>query len=100
MSPNLSVLEMARLARTMAWNWAAVGLFHGGAKAGISGDRNAPNKGAVLRAFARALTNEVPTEYVFGLDMGLTDKDAAIFIDGLRDRGAAVGLLRRTRWTP
>jgi glutamate dehydrogenase (NAD(P)+) len=90
MSPNLSVTEVARLARTMTWKWAAVDLFHGGAKAGILGDPNAPNKEEVLRASA----NEVPTEYVFGLDMGLTEQDAAIFADELRDRGAAVGLPR------
>lgn len=94
MSPTLSVREVARLARTMTWKWAAVDLFHGGAKAGILGDPNAPNKEEVLRAFARALANEVPSEYVFGLDMGLTEKDAAIFVDELGDRGAAVGLPR------
>lgn len=94
MSPNLSVMEVARLARTMTWKWAAVDLFHGGAKAGILGDPDAPNKEGVLRAFARALVNEVPAEYVFGLDMGLSEKDAAIFIDELGDRGAAVGLPR------
>lgn len=92
MAPNLSVGEVARLARTMTWKWAAVDLFHGGAKAGILGDPAAPNKEEVLRAFARALANEVPAEYVFGLDMGLVEKDAAIFVDELGDRGAAVGL--------
>jgi glutamate dehydrogenase (NAD(P)+) len=94
MSPHLSVFEVARLARTMTWKWAGVDLFHGGAKAGILGDPTAPNKEEVLRAFARALSNEVPTEYVFGLDMGLTEKDAAIIVDELGDRGAAVGLPR------
>lgn len=94
MSPSLSVHEVARLARTMTWKWAAVDLFHGGAKAGILGDPHAPNKEGILRAFARALSNEVPAEYVFGLDMGLTEQDAAIFIDELGDRGAAVGLPR------
>ena len=94
MSPDLGVVEVARLARTMTWKWAAVDLFHGGAKAGIVGDPDAANKEAVLRAFARALHNEVPAEYVFGLDMGLTEDDAAIFVDELGDRGAAVGLPR------
>ena len=92
MSPTLSVVEVARLARTMTWKWAAADLFHGGAKAGILGDPNAPNKEEVLRAFARALADEVPREYVFGLDMGLAEADAAIFLDELGDRGAAVGL--------
>ena len=45
----------------------------------------------MLRAFVRALSNEVPKEYVFGLDMGLDERDAAIVQDELRDRGAAVG---------
>jgi glutamate dehydrogenase (NAD(P)+) len=94
MSPDLSVHEVARLARTMTWKWAAADLFHGGAKAGILGDPQAPNKEQILRAFARALANEVPQEYVFGLDMGLTERDAAIFVDELGDRGAAVGLPR------
>lgn len=92
MSPTLRVSEVARLARTMTWKWAAVDLFHGGAKAGILGDPRSPHKEGILRAFARALRNEVPNEYVFGLDMGLTEADAAILLDELGDRGAAVGL--------
>lgn len=92
MSPTLSITEVARLARTMTWKWAAVDLYHGGAKAGILGDPASQDKENILRAFARALRNEVPEEYVFGLDMGLTESDAAIFVDELGDRGAAVGL--------
>lgn len=92
MSPTLSVGEVSRLARTMTWKWAAVDLFFGGAKAGILGDPGAGDKEAVLRAFARRLSNEVPREYVFGLDMGLSESDAAIFLDELGDRGASAGL--------
>lgn len=91
MSPTVSVEEVARLARTMTWKWAASGLFHGGAKAGIVSDPAGADKEAVLRAFGRALSNEVPAEYVFGLDMGLTENDAAILADEL-GRGSAVGL--------
>ncbi|MET1072604.1 MAG: Glu/Leu/Phe/Val dehydrogenase dimerization domain-containing protein, partial [Umezawaea sp.] len=76
MGPDVSTGEIARLARVMTWKWAAVDLFHGGAKAGIVGDPGTADKEAVLRAFARALRNEVPAEYVFGLDMGLTEDDA------------------------
>lgn len=100
MSPTLTVREVARLARIMTWKWAAVDLYHGGAKAGILGDPSSPNKEAILRAFARALANEVPKEYVFGLDMGLSERDAAIFIDELGDRGAAVGLPRQLGGLP
>lgn len=94
MSPTLRVDEVARLARAMTWKWAAVDLFHGGAKAGILGDPNRSDKESILRAFARALQNEVPAEYVFGLDMGLRESDAAIFADELSDRGASTGLPR------
>ncbi|MGP5316270.1 Glu/Leu/Phe/Val family dehydrogenase [Arthrobacter rhombi] len=91
MQPNVSVQEVARLARTMTWKWAAADLFYGGAKAGIKFDPTSADKEAVLRSFVKALRNEVPREYVFGLDMGLTENDAAIINDELGDRGAAVG---------
>lgn len=91
MSPGVTVEEVSRLARVMTWKWAASDLFHGGAKAGITYDPRSNDKEAVLRSFARALSNEVPKEYVFGLDMGLTETDAAIIQDELGDRGAAVG---------
>ncbi len=91
MAPGVTVPEIARLARVMTWKWAAADLFYGGAKAGIAADPAAPDKEAVLRAFARALSNEVPREYVLGLDMGLTEDDAAVIQDELGDRGAAVG---------
>lgn len=95
MRVDLSVGEVARLARAMTWKWAAVDLFFGGAKAGIVGDpTTSGDKEGILRAFARALRNEVPAEYVFGLDVGLSERDAAIFMDELGDRGAAVGLPR------
>jgi glutamate dehydrogenase (NAD(P)+) len=91
MSPHVTVGEVARLARVMTWKWAGVDLFYGGAKAGIVADPASRDKEAILRAFARALSNEVPREYVMGLDMGLTESDAAIVQDELGDRGAAVG---------
>jgi glutamate dehydrogenase (NAD(P)+) len=91
MQPNVSVGEIARLARVMTWKWAAVDLFFGGAKAGIRFDPSSADKEQALRAFARALRREVPDEYVFGLDMGLTEDDAAIIQDEAGTRGAVVG---------
>ncbi|MFC6146195.1 Glu/Leu/Phe/Val family dehydrogenase [Corynebacterium nasicanis] len=90
MQPGVSVPEIARLARVMTWKWAAVDLFYGGAKAGIQFDPASPHKEAALRSFVRRLRNEVPEEYVFGLDMGLNEMDAAIINDEL-GRGCAVG---------
>ncbi|MFG1997665.1 Glu/Leu/Phe/Val dehydrogenase [Spirillospora sp. NPDC048911] len=91
MSPTVTVTEVARLARVMTYKWAGVDLFYGGAKAGIVADPASPDKEAILRAFVRALSKEIPHEYVVGLDMGLTERDAAIVQDELGDRGAAVG---------
>ncbi|MDF3304499.1 Glu/Leu/Phe/Val family dehydrogenase [Rhodococcus sp. T2V] len=91
MSTTVSVGEVARLARNMTWKWAGVDTFYGGAKAGIWADPHAESKEEVLRAFVRALRNEVPEEYVFGLDIGLTEKDAAIMLDEVGGRGGAVG---------
>ncbi|SIM59362.1 glutamate dehydrogenase (NAD(P)+) [Micromonospora cremea] len=91
MAPDVTVEEISRLARVMTWKWAGVDLFFGGAKAGIVSDPAGPDKELVLRSFVRALANEVPKEYVLGLDMGLTERDAAIVQDELGDRGAAVG---------
>jgi glutamate dehydrogenase (NAD(P)+) len=91
MSPSLTVQEVARLARLMTLKWAGVDLFFGGAKAGILFDPASPDKERALRAFVRALSDEVPREYVFGLDMGLDERDAAIVQDERHDRGAAVG---------
>ena len=100
MTPTVTVGEVARLARVMTWKWAAVDLFFGGAKAGIRADPGRADKEAVLRAFVRRLANEVPAEYVFGLDMGLTEHDAAIIQDELGDRGAAVGTPRALGGVP
>ena len=91
MSTTVSVHEVARLARNMTWKWAGVDLFYGGAKAGIWADPTSASKEDVLRAFVRALKNEVPEEYVFGLDVGLTEQDAAVMLDEVGGRGGAVG---------
>ncbi len=90
MQPTVTVDEIARLARVMTWKWAGVDLFYGGAKAGIQADPASPDKEAILRAFVRRLSNEVPEEYVFGLDMGLTENDAAVISDEL-GRGSCMG---------
>jgi glutamate dehydrogenase (NAD(P)+) len=92
MSPSVTVAEISRLARVMTWKWAAVDLFHGGAKAGIRFDPASPDKERVLRAYVRRLADQIPSSYVAGLDMGMTEHDAAIIQDELGDRGAAVGV--------
>jgi glutamate dehydrogenase (NAD(P)+) len=75
----------------MTWKWALADVFLGGAKAGIRADPRAPNKEEVLRSWCRALHKHIPSEYVAGLDMGMSERDAAVIQDALGDNGASMG---------
>lgn len=91
MSPNLTISEVCRLARTMTWKWAMANFSLGGAKGGIMADPNSPNKEEIIRSYINALKKHIPSEYVFGLDMGLNESDAAIVVDELDDLSASMG---------
>ncbi|MFW6114929.1 MAG: Glu/Leu/Phe/Val family dehydrogenase, partial [Thermodesulfobacteriota bacterium] len=91
MRPDLKLADILRLARTMTWKNAASDLPLGGAKGGIAADPKDPNREAIIRAYARAIGSYIPHEYAFGLDMGLTENDAALVVDELHDRKAATG---------
>jgi glutamate dehydrogenase/leucine dehydrogenase len=91
MAPDVTLEEVARLARAMTLKNAAAGLPHGGGKAGILADPRMPpaEKAALIRAFGRAIRDLV--DYVPGPDMG-TDEAA---MGHLHDEiGRAVGLPR------
>jgi glutamate dehydrogenase (NAD(P)+) len=91
MRADLKLADILRLARTMTWKNAASDLPLGGAKGGIVGDPKDPNREAIIRAYARAIRAYIPHQYAFGLDMGLTEDDAALVVDELGDRKAATG---------
>ena len=91
MASNLELTDVLRLARTMTWKNAMANLPLGGAKGGIAADPKAPNRRDVIRAYARSLRNLIPQEYAIGLDMGLTECDAAFVVEELGDRRAATG---------
>ncbi|MCB9569906.1 MAG: Glu/Leu/Phe/Val dehydrogenase [Myxococcales bacterium] len=89
MAPDVTITEVARLARAMTLKNASAGLAHGGAKGGIVGDPRRPiaEKEAIIRAFARGIATLV--EYIPGPDMG-TDEGCMAWI---RDEGGrAAGL--------
>ena len=77
MTPNLTLDEVRRLARSMTHKLSAVGVPAGGAKAGIVGNPGAPDKKARLRAFAKMMEPFLKTIYVAGEDMGTTAEDVA-----------------------
>ena len=91
MAPDLNLRETMRLARTMTWKNAVADLPLGGAKGGIVWDPASQERERIIRAYARALRNLIPDEYVFGLDMGLSENDAALVVDELNNRKAATG---------
>jgi glutamate dehydrogenase/leucine dehydrogenase len=89
MAPDVTVNEVARLARAMTLKNAAAGLPHGGGKAGIVASPALPSaeKEALVRAFAHAIREL--TEYIPGPDMGLNEESMAWIKDEI---GRAVGL--------
>jgi glutamate dehydrogenase (NAD(P)+) len=87
MSPKVTPLEVARLARTMTLKNSIAGLPHGGAKAGIMADPADPRKERIFRVFARMMRNL--TDYIPGPDMGCNETSMAWIRDEI---GRAVGL--------
>lgn len=89
MAPDVTVEEVARLARAMTLKNAAAGLPHGGAKAGIAFDPGASpeERERRIRAFARAIAPI--RDYIPGPDMGTSETDMAFIVD---EGGRAAGL--------
>lgn len=87
MAPDVTVAEVARLARAMTLKNAAAGLAHGGGKAGIVADPSRPDKEQLIRAFARAIRDA--RDYIPGPDMGTDETSMAWVFDEI---GRAVGL--------
>lgn len=89
MAPDVTLEEVARLARAMTFKNAAAGLPHGGGKAGIVADpRMKPqDKERLIRAFGRAIRNL--SDYIPGPDMG-TDETCMAWLKD--EMGRAVGI--------
>ncbi|MEK7215866.1 MAG: Glu/Leu/Phe/Val dehydrogenase [Chloroflexota bacterium] len=91
MLPDVTVEEVARLARAMTWKNAAAGLPHGGGKAGIVADpaMERSQKETMIRAFGRAIRDL--TDYIPGPDMGTDETCMAWLQDEI---GRCIGLPR------
>jgi len=88
---DVTVEEVARLARAMTLKNAAAGLAHGGGKAGIVADPRTPaaEKARLVRAFGRAIREVL--DYIPGPDMGTDEACMGHLHDEI---GRAVGLPR------
>jgi glutamate dehydrogenase (NAD(P)+) len=92
LAPDVSVTEVALLARAMTYKFAALGARVGGAKAGVRGDpADRAGKAALMARFCaevRPLTDE--GRFLTGPDMGTAEEDFA----PLRERRAAPAAVR------
>ncbi|MEW6328764.1 MAG: Glu/Leu/Phe/Val dehydrogenase [Candidatus Micrarchaeota archaeon] len=89
--PDVTIDEVARLARAMTWKNALADIPFGGAKSGIRVDPRKVDKLAAVRAFARLLKEIVPSSYVPGPDMNCGEAEMAAFADELGTPKAATG---------
>ncbi len=89
MAEDITVTEVARLARAMTFKNAAAGLPHGGGKSGIFGDPAMPKeeKLRLIRALGRAIRPMI--DYIPGPDMGVDEECMAALND---ETGRVVGL--------
>jgi len=79
MLPDITLAEMALLARAMTYKYAWLDLNCGGAKAGIWFDPQTQDRQAVLRAFGEALAPLLQTRaYMCGGDMGTSYEDIEV----------------------
>lgn len=79
MLPDVSVEEVARLARAMTYKFAWLNLNVAGGKGGIWFDAATQDRNAVLAAFGREAAPLLQSrEFMFGVDMGTSTEDMAV----------------------
>ena len=84
MQPDVTVNEVFRLARAMTWKNALADIPFGGAKSGIKYlPSNPKEKEKIVRSFARAIREVVPSKYIAGPDMRMTEVEMGFIADEL-----------------
>jgi glutamate dehydrogenase (NAD(P)+) len=93
MTADVDVKEVFRLARAMTLKNALAGLPFGGGKSGIIYDRKTQSnkKEDFMKAFAKALRNLSPSEYVAAPDINTTEKDMEIYVKANGHFNSATG---------
>lgn len=93
LAPDVSLAEVARLARAMTLKYALLSMPVGGAKAGIVLDPADPGRSGVVRAFVEAIRPLVESgTFVPGADMGTSAEDFASLLPFARDAGLSEDL--------
>ena len=94
MTPSVSVEEVYKLAETMTWKNALAGIPFGGAKSGIIANPkeiNQEKKDKIVAAFAKALKNIAPKEYIAGPDMNMAEHEMEVFVKAHGDKNSTTG---------
>jgi len=94
LTKTVSVAEVSKLARAMTWKCALADLPFGGAKSGIIADSDFPSKerkAELIKAFAEALKQEVPSQYVSAPDMNIGEDEMKVFAETIGDKKACTG---------
>lgn len=92
MTPNVTLEEVFRLARTMTWKNSLAGIPFGGAKAGIiwpGGDVQLKKR--YIQSFARAIKIFTPKKYIAGPDIGTGEKEMSWFVETTGNWRSATG---------
>lgn len=92
MTPNVTIEEVFRLARTMTWKNALAGLPFGGAKAGIvwKGGKNELKK-AYIQSFAKSIQYLTPKKYIAGPDVNTGEQEMQWFAEATGNWRSATG---------
>jgi len=97
MTPDVSVEEVAGLARAMTYKTVLADLSFGGAKGGIVADSKSLNKEEkqeTIKSYARALKKLIPEEYVSAPDMYMGEHEMDIFSEEIGSGKACTGKSR------
>jgi glutamate dehydrogenase (NAD(P)+) len=101
MTPNVTLEEVKRLARTMTWKNALAGIPFGGAKAGMVWQGgNDVQKKAHVQSFARALAHLIPHKYIAGPDVNSGEKEMAWFAQAAGTLKASTGKPAKMKGLP
>ncbi len=92
MTPDVTIEEVSRLARTMTWKNALAGLPFGGAKGGIRWAGQDPEtKRAMVESFSRAIKRFVPSKYISAPDINTGETEMKWFVEANGSFKAATG---------
>ena len=99
MHSHVTMSEIERLAETMSYKFAVMGVPIGGGKSGIMADPTHRNKKEMVQAFAKMIRPFLRSFYLTGEDMGINAEDVALLyqtsevnpIAVLKERMAGLG---------